>query len=386
MDEAAERYFALDFDFYGQRFEPGGVAQALQAMLHREKDAPAQLVRAISAAPQGGTRDRLARLAYDGFRHRLDFDGLAQAQRLLGEEVDPAVAFLGEAEPALVMTGNMVEVEYDDRRIPATIGGQPIDIIIDTGAPGVGVSRAIVEREGFRLLEGAGGNAVIPSLGLDYPLEPVILDEVTIGDAVFTSIPAESGDLTAEQQAVLEQNGFASDMIVGLDFFARFFDVVELDQVEGKLRLYRNDPERRSQPNFVMGASRYPLLRIGIGGTDRTVIVDTGSGNNNLPPEWISALGCKAYREFQRSWGSFGEYLLPLDFPAAGGPSNFWISARDFGADEIFNARGVLGSVNGGRLRIDLEDANISWLDYDPALANYDFAATRLIEGECPGL
>lgn len=386
MAEAAQQYFALNFLWFEQQFDSNSVAHALQRMLLRDPSGPELLTDALAREPSNTTREQLAELALNGFRHRLDFAGLVRAGELLGRKRDKGSAFLAKATPSLSMNGNMIEVDYQDRRISATIGGKSIRMIVDTGAPGVSISRNVVLDQGLALLKGSGANAVIPSLNLTYRLEPVIINELVIGDAVFRSIPAESGDLTSEQQSVLVQNGLASEMIVGLDFFARFFDVVEFDQIDGKLRLYRVDTAPAAQPNFVMGAMRYPLVSVDIGGSDRTVILDTGSGNNNLPPHWLSNLACDGYREFTRDWGKFGEYLIPLKFEAAGGEVKFWVSARDFGEDETFGARGVLGAINRGRLRIDLADANITWSDYDPAKANYDFAPDRQIDSDCPGL
>ena len=375
----------MDFAWFDQRFENGSVAAGLRSLARREAGGAALLASSLAVLPKDKTRGTLEGLAFDSFRHRLDFAGLARARGSLAAGSDATVAFLANARPAMSLSGNIVEVDFSDRRIPGRIGDNEISIIVDTGAPGVGISRAIVDREGYARIEGTA-SANIPSLDLRYRLDPTIIEEMRIGPATFRDIPAESGELTPKQQATLEQNGLASDMIVGLDFFAPFFDVVEFDQVEGKLRLYRDDPEPAAVPNFVMGAARYPLVQLEVGGVDRTVILDTGSGNNNLPSEWLSAAECKGYREFERSWGSFGEYLVSLDFGAAGGLADFWVSARDFGADDVFGARGVLGAVNRGRLRIDLEDANIAWRDYDLMLANYDFSPSRVVANECPGL
>ncbi|EAQ29894.1 hypothetical protein NAP1_03940 [Erythrobacter sp. NAP1] len=367
----------LDFAFFTERETDDALTSALTAIIEREPQGGSFLASAIPDSASDEARDAYKALALNQFRHRLDFPGYVDAAQTLGEEIGPQIRFFAEAEPPSAEIGSdVIEVDFANRKFSASINGQPITIVFDTGAPGVSVDYDIATREGFAIETEGGGYSYIPAFDIRAKQDATIIRELTIGDAVLRNIPATTSRNTAEDKAKLEAAGLASDMIFGLDLFARFFAAVEIDQVEGKLRLYRDTPPADLPGRFLMGTSRYPLVRADILGIGRNVIIDTGSGNNNLPPEWLEGISCGPVRTFERSWGSFSEQQVPVAF--GGETFDLWVTARGFGKDEFFESNGVLGAVNRGRMIFDLQNGRFGLLDYDPALAKYDFDAVSV--------
>ena len=351
------------------------------------------MLAASVAAGEDAENAPLAALAIQLLQNRYRYaDALAAVERLgfEPETFDPfARAYAGFEPPQLGAAPQVVEVPYDNLRIPGRLGERDIVIAIDTGAPNIGVEAELVGSD-WPVDRSVSAISRVPSVGLEFPKYPTAIPELTIGGATLRNLPANFGEIPPEQaeaKARAEATLPDFDIIMGLDGLTNFFDVIEFDYDAQVLRLVRDDPQPRSAPNYILGGGEKPLIRIGRGGAATNVYVDTGAYGHLLGPDAVTPANCRGVRDYERGGYAYSEYLIDvavLGYDAL----PLWVSPRSFGVDEAYGVTGVFGIPRSGVLRIDMADGAVALRDYDIERVRYDFdpLAERLGPGAsgCP--
>ncbi len=301
----------------------------------------------------------------------------------------PLVALLAacssadESGPSLEMEGETLTFALDGRRVAATIGGEPVDAVFDTGAPGFGITQQIAEARGLEIGPDAAGETYssLPAFGIIFRTRPATLDQFEIGGATFRDIPVGVGYPSDEDAAVMRAQGISSDIIFGQDLFRPHFRTLTFDYGAQSVTVSKRAPTAPLSPASLTDDGKY-VVEVELGGRAARMLVDTGSKNNTVSPEFARGLPCYGYRRYQRSWGAFEERLLPLTL-SGDADERRWVQVRDFATDPERNIIGVLGEINGGRLTLDLREPALAW-DWSDAM-EYAYAPTEISE-TCPEL
>ncbi|MEQ8433187.1 MAG: retropepsin-like aspartic protease [Oceanicaulis sp.] len=372
--QALDAYLDIDVERLTALAEHGETASALLALMTRERDAAARLGRAAAdlAADDPDLAVRLEQLAVG----ELQRQGRWSAALALDQSVPDASADVFAKSYALfpgeqARSPDVVTVPFDGLRIPGRLNGREIAIALDTGAPGVGVNADIVRESGLEVDLSVSRRSAVPALDLVFDVYPVRIDRLEIGESVFENVPANFGDLSEEdaERAAAALPDF--DVIMGLDVLGRWFQAVELDYDARQLRLIRGAQASDEPPNFIHGGGLKPVMRIQSGERAANIYLDTGAYGHSFPPGDLN-LRRQAARRFERSWGSFTEYLV--DARVAGGATNsYWTSGSGFGADERFRVEGVFGDPQSGTIRVDLQSGRIEYSGYRREAARYSF-------------
>lgn len=271
----AARWRALDVALFTAAPEPADtpLLRGLKALVAADVDAAdSALAEALAAAPDALRPFVRARLA-DVAAERFDW-AAAVARRAVD---DPQAVHSVEAGfarfPAarLRMDAAETTVPFDGLRVPAALNGAPVRAVVDTGAPGSSVSRALALRLGLRVDTTARGRSRVPSLGLAFDTYAVLLDSVRLGEATLFNVPATVGWRDAADE---------DEIFLGADVLRHLAAAVRFDYVDSTFTLVRSAtawPSPDDRPNFLVDAGSAPVVAVTVAGQPANAIVDTGN-------------------------------------------------------------------------------------------------------------
>ena len=274
MTEAAAAWRALDVAAFTAPPAPGDgpLLRGLKAYVDGDGGgAETALREALAAAPDAlrpFVRERLADVA----RERFDW---AEAVALRSQD-DPDAGRSVEAgfarfpAPRLRLDAPEATVPFDGLRVPAAVNGVPVRAVVDTGAPGTGVPRALVEWLGLRVDTTARGVSRVPSMGLEFDVYAVLLDSVTVGAATFYNVPATVG--WTEDGA-----GAGDEIFLGANVLRHLAAGLRYDYANSTFTVLRDLPETAAPPTFLVDGGSAPVVPVTVGGAAANAIVDTGN-------------------------------------------------------------------------------------------------------------
>ena len=275
MSEAAAAWRALDVAVFTVPPAPGDGPLLRGLKAYADADwggAEAALREALAAAPDALRPFVRARLA-DVACERFDW---AEAVALRSVD-DPGAGRSVEAgfarfpAPRLHLDAPETTVPFDGLRVPAAVNGVPVQAIVDTGASGTGVPRALVERLGLRPDTTARGRSVVPSMGLAFDTYAVLLDSVTVGAATFYDVPAS---------VAWRDDGATDDdeVFLGAALLRHLAGAVRYDYADSTFTVIRDRAATAAPPTFVVEPrTGAPALQVRVGGAEATAVVDTGN-------------------------------------------------------------------------------------------------------------
>ena len=388
---AEAAYSRVDAAWFDRDLTEGSVAAALRDVMRGAVAGGEALVRAAKGLTDSPLKQRLSGIAVGEFEARYDWTGAGEAAESLGADDLASDWWPVRADwPVFeVESGGpvVVEVPLDGMSIPATLNGEAVSIILDTGAPGLGVDREVAERVGLKVDRSVASTSYIPSFGLALPKHPALIDTLEIGGVTMRNVPANTGGTVPDDQREAYERmrtSLAADQaIMGLDALRQAFDVVEFDYEEGVVRLIREDDTPTARPGFILGGGRKPVTPLTRNGETVNVYLDTGAYGHILGPDAADP-ACAPSRTFEQAWGRFTEYKVPLRL-AGSAPFDAWVALREFGVDAEWDVTGVFGIPRSGVLRVDMEDRAVSLRDYDVSKAVYDFAPVATSPGAACG-
>ena len=332
-----------------------------------EGGAETALREALAAAPDSlrpFVRERLADLA----RERFDW-AEAVALRLVD---DPGAGRSVEAgfarfpAPRLRLDAAEAAVPFDGLRVPAAVNGVPVRAVVDTGAPGTGVPRALVERLGLRVDTTARGVSVVPSMGLRFDVYAVLLDSVTVGEATFYNVPATVG--WAEDGA-----GSEEEIFLGANVLRHLAGGLRYDYADSTFAVLRDVPESAAPPTFLIDRGSAPVVPVTVGGAAANAIVDTGNQASVYLAEGAFDLADEpVVRSLSGEGWSVDLLRLPFEIP--GHPA---AEHEAYEAGYIFSAEDpvtvILGKTvwAGGALTVDFVNRRV---EFEPAEGGADHA------------
>lgn len=377
-DVALAAYLALDLVETDRGEARGAVADALTALTRHEDGAALAVLNAAQLVDDATIAQRLATIAVADLVNDYRYGEAVEVAARFGiaGDVSPLNAIYARFPAFRAETGTrMIEVAFDGMTFQAKIGDRDVKILLDTGAPNVGVTRELVQSEGYRIDRSVSRQSVVPAYGLDFPVYAVLIDELQIGDAKLFNIRGNSGEVPPEQQAGMDRliaTTPDNDLIMGLDALSLAFEVIELDYTRKTMRLYPKDPTPKADANYILGSGAKPVVKSMRAGQAVRLYLDTGAYGNIWGEGAVTADTCLGVRTFKRSWGSFSEYQAEAEI--FGERQVFWVSPRAFGADEAFGVSGVFGNPRNGTIRIDMADRNIDLVGYSIDAVQYDYA------------
>ncbi|MEM9942755.1 MAG: hypothetical protein AAF939_14425 [Planctomycetota bacterium] len=306
------------------------------------------------------------------FRKAIDIATKYGVRSRLSAEWDAYVDF---PKPTLEATTNVIELDYDGLRFPAKVGERNVQVVFDTGAPNIGIDLSLASQ----IVRSIERQSVVPAFKLDFPVHPALLPELDLGPCTLKNLPANGGDVPEEQKANLErlrQVTGGAEVILGLDPFLNFFEVVEFDYESKKIRLIIKADERQktrsTEPNFIRAGGGKPAVRVQFGDKETNLYVDTGAYGHQAPREFLDGASPSKIRRFEQPWGNFSERLVQIQW-IRGPLLQSWVGDGNFGTDTQWGVQGVLGNWRSGKMRIDLKNRRIDLTGYDYAKSNYGF-------------
>ncbi len=272
MAETAASWRALEVERFTAPPEEGDdlLLAGLKTATRGDLEAASDLLRdALEAAPDS-LRKWIRTVAADVAEERFAW-GEAVALRL---EDDPSAAasiaagYARFPRPSLALEGE-TSVPFDGLSAPVFVNGVEVDAVVDTGAPGTGIPRGLVERLGLRVDTTARGISRVPSMNLEFEVFAVLIDSVQVGSATFYNVPATVG--WTEEDPDDEGTFFLGANVL------RLADALRYDYTDSTFTVVRGVPDLEGDPNFVIDGGSAPVVSVMVGGQPSNAIVDTGN-------------------------------------------------------------------------------------------------------------
>ncbi len=367
---ALDAYVRIDREELVGMAAKNPMAAAFIAVLDRVNDGPDRVIEAARSMAAGDLRNRLVDIAADQMVAQYRWQDAIDVTRELHPESgiipfakryakwpDAGVNFAGQ---------NVVEVPFDGLRMPAKIGGEDIEIAFDTGAPSVGVDRRFAKY--VEMDRSVPQNFAYPAFNVRLTRYQAVIGELEIGGMKLTNVPATIGGEVAEDQreAVAEMERIVGryDIIMGLDALRPFFDVVEFDYDRNVVRLIRNDDQPASIANMIMGGGRKPIIRAATQNRESGLYIDTGSYGHLFGEGAFETPDCLARRVMKAPWREITEHRVNLAL-VGGDAVQVWAQPRSLVDEPEWDTKGYIGNPRDGVYRLDLEDGNFQFRDYD---------------------
>lgn len=368
--DALDAYIRIDREQLARMATNNRMAAAFLAVLDRVKDGPDRVIEAARSMVASDLRNRLVDIAADQMVAQYRWQDAIDAAR----DLHPDSGIIPFAAPYVkwpkagvtYAAQNVVEVPFDGLRIPARMRGEDIEITLDTGAPSVGVDRRFAKY--VEIDPSVPQNFAYPAFNVRLTRYQAVIGELEIGGVKLTNVPATINGEVAEdeREAVEEMERIVGrhDIIMGLDALRPFFDVVEFDYVRDVVRLIREDDQPASIANLVMGGGRKPIIRAVTQNREAGVYVDTGSYGHLLGEGAFETPDCLARRVMKAPWREITEHRVNLAL-AGGNAVQVWAQPRGVVDEPEWDAKGYIGNPRDGVYRLDLEDGNFEFRDFD---------------------
>lgn len=172
--------------------------------------------------------------------------------------------------------------------VHGTVGGQPVDWIVDTGAKQIALTKKAVEAAGFKMI--AIGGSWLEVYGGHRINAYVIAKDFELGGMKVHKIkmPVLPDDLNFEKDGLLGAE-FLSHFDDDFDFANHKLTLIAPHPCDGKAVYWTTDQSQISKIKFHFRAPRDPHIHItvNIDGHDQDTILDTGAPHSyTMPLEW----------------------------------------------------------------------------------------------------
>ncbi|MEM1115884.1 MAG: aspartyl protease family protein [Bacteroidota bacterium] len=273
MAEVAAAWEALDVDRFTAAPEAsdGPLLRGLKALADADFGAAeAALTEALEAAPDSlrpFVHRRLAEVAAE----RFDWAEALRQRTAAGDDVSGGTmsGFARFPEAGVRFDAPEAVVPFDGLRATVRINGEEVRAIVDTGAPGSSVPRALAERLGLRVDTTARGRSVVPAMGLAFDTYAVLIDSVQVGAATFTNVPATVG--------WTDGDGVDGEVFLGANLFRHLAGAIRYDYADSTFTVVRDVPATDARPTFLIDGGSAPVVPVTVAGQAANAIVDTGN-------------------------------------------------------------------------------------------------------------
>ena len=371
MDETAAAWRALDVATFTAPPAPtdGPLVRGLKALADADLDAAdAALREALATAPDSlhpFVRRRLAETAAE----RFDWAEVVRQRTAAGDDVsgDVLAGFARFPAARVRFDGPEATVPFDGLRAAVRVNGEPVQAVVDTGAPGTGIPRGLAERLGLRVDTTARGRSAVPSMGLVFDTYAVLVDSVTVGGATFYDVPATVGGPETPAEG---------DVFLGANLFRRFAGGLRYGYADSTFTVLRDAPATAAPPQFLIDGGSAPVVPVTVGGAAAHAIVDTGNQASVYLAEGAFDVPEDAYARTASGTLANGYewshrlYTLPFEIPGHPALTREAYEGRYvYTADDPVTV--ILGKTvwAGGALTLDFANRRVR---FDPAAGSVD--------------
>ncbi len=269
--------------------------------------------------------------------------------------LDYARSIFGKAR--IQMKVDSTTVDFDKFYFNAIVNNtDTVRVFLDTGAPGIGVKKKLVEKYNWEVNTAYSQEAFAPFFNIRFKRYPVLIPNLSIGEAHFYNIPGSFDNPSEEDRKKLNQNGVEDyDIIMGLDLFYGLIDGVDINYRDSELTLINHLDDSADKPNF-MRVSGKPAIQFELNSFKRKAFVDTGSPRHVLINDLVK--GSEIIDSREASFGSrtYGLHTLKVDELL--GLSEIELEFADYGfvVDEKFQITNLFGSFTDRNLSFDLKN------------------------------
>lgn len=311
MAETAQRWRRLDVAAFAAipASTDGPLLRGLKALADADLDgARASLQTALAAAPDSlrpFVHRRLAEVAAERFDWAEALRQRAAAGDDLSEEVLAGFARFPVAQARF--DGPEATVPFDGLRAAVFVNGEPVQAVVDTGAPGTGIPRGLSERLGLRIDTTARGQSRVPSLNLTVDTYAVLVDSVTVGDVTFFNVPATVGG---------PETSAEGDVFLGANLFRRFAGGLRYGYADSTFTVVRDLARTGERPTFLIDGGSAPVVPVRIRRQRANAIIDTGNQRTVYLARGAFDLdGVPVSRSLSGDGWSVDLYRLPFEIP-----------------------------------------------------------------------
>jgi hypothetical protein len=270
---AAAAWRALDVATLTAPPAPGDVPllRGLKALARGDLDAADEMIREALAVAPDSLRPFVHRRLAEAAAERFDWAEAVRQRAAAGDGVAGGTMEGFARFPAASARFAVPEstVPFDGLRASVRVNGEPVRAVVDTGAPGSSVPRALAERLGLRIDTTARGRTVVPSMGLAFDTYAVLIDSVEVGGATFYNVPATV--------AWTDGEGVDGGVFLGANLFRRFAGALHYGYADSTFTVVRDVPPSGSNPTFLIEGGSAPVVPVAVGGEPANAIVDTGN-------------------------------------------------------------------------------------------------------------
>jgi hypothetical protein len=232
--------------------------------------------------------------------------------------------------PDVKMASDTVTVPFDGFRVKGQINGidRSIPVMLDTGAPGMGVNlpTAFVEQYDLSVdTTVAVGRSIVPALGINAPKYQAQIDSITIGEVTIRDVHATVSFPKNGGSSDSEEEGLSGDAELGeasleTGLLRYLFDEIRYNYADSTFTMIREVPDRETDPNFAVMSDGWPIVRTKAGGRSMAGVVDTGNlwvtylSASSFPPANYEQVRTRSGEYNGNEW-SVDYYRVPLRFP-----------------------------------------------------------------------
>ncbi|GAB4511288.1 MAG: hypothetical protein Tsb004_15500 [Allomuricauda sp.] len=272
------------------------------------------------------------------------------------EHTEHAKSIFGK--PRLRMNVDSTTVKFDRFYFKAVVHrSDTVKVMLDTGAPGISVSKELVEKYNWEKDTTHFDVASVAMLNITYNRYPVLIPNLSIGDAHLYNIAATFDDPSTEDKKKLNIAGVQDfDILMGLDVFYDLIDGIDFNYKDEKLTLIKRIDKYSAIPNFIRVSGK-PAIRFKIENTWKKAFLDTGSPKHVLTKDIIE--NSKVLNKREGSYGNFIYGLHTILVDELLNLSNTEIEFADYGGrvvDKTFNIKHLFGTFHDKNLSFDLKN------------------------------
>lgn len=362
--EIYDRFLNLDIDYFFDQdvsYHDHPFRLALQNYIAGDQIKYIEYLREARQSATGKMKTQISKLLFQALVNegKKNQAFMIDAEDNLGmdpkADTDYAKSVFGKA--TLEMHADTTSLDFDQFYLTAVVNGRDsVRVLLDTGAPGVTVSKDLVTKYSWETDTTYYGSAVLASFGIRYKTIPVLVPEIKFGNTKIQNVTASYGELTKADQRKLEESGVEqADIIMGLDVFYGLIDKVIFDYPKRKIHLIKSVDAVNDPPNFVVVSGK-PAINFEVGDNRIKAFIDTGSPRHVFSEETINAIEVLDKRK--ESYGDYEFQLNTLVVDHLLNMNNLKIEAADYGyvADRTFMINHWFGSFMNFRLSFDLRN------------------------------
>ncbi|MCR9133055.1 MAG: retropepsin-like domain-containing protein [bacterium] len=215
-----------------------------------------------------------------------------------------------------------VTLPLDRNLFKATIGGDTLNVVLDTGGHGISISKKLVEKYNLPTDTSITGTSYMPAFRRVSTTSPTIIERLNFGNLELNNLRGEFTIAVDDDGQFQSQQQY--DVFMGLDVLIGLVDYVRFDWTKGEIT-FSNEVLVMDNPQPFLFFDSKPITVLQLANTSLTTVIDTGSPVDILNYEFYKDHYSK---KEEKKYGDYGYNLYTV--PIAIQNSEFELGVADY--------------------------------------------------------